>query len=89
MKAIVVKYHGPTNTKGSRYTATAEGGARITISKDYSLNADECRKKAALALCDKMGWGSILIEGCLPNGDTVFTLIGSDYVRELYAGLDT
>lgn len=89
MKAIVVKYHGPTNTKGSRYSATVEGGARIMVSKDYSLNPDDGRKQAALALCDKMGWGNILIKGYLPNGDSVFTLIGSDYVRELYAGLDS
>ena len=76
MKAIVVKYHGPTNTKGSRYSATAEGGARIMVSKDYSLNSDECKLKAAQALCTKMNWWfDTLEEGTLPNGDTVFVMI--------------
>ena len=37
MQAIVTKYHGATNFKGSRISATAEAG-RIYLSWDDSLN---------------------------------------------------
>lgn len=80
MKAIVVKYHGPTNTKGSRYSAQAEGVPRIYMSKDYSLNSDECMHEAAKKLCAKMGWKGTLIEGTLPNGDSVFVFEDSAFI---------
>lgn len=59
MKAITIKYAGPTNTKGSRWIATAEGGAKahkVTVSYDYALNSEENAKAAAKALCAKMNW---------------------------------
>lgn len=90
MKAIVVKYHGPTNTKGSRYSATAEGVARLYMSKDYSLNSDECKHEAAKKLCTKMCWPTNLIEGTLPNGDSVFVFdLANLGTNELYKGLDS
>jgi len=68
MKAIVTKYHGPTNYKGSRITASDEDNNRITISYPYELSGEECHRKAAQALCDKMGWTGTLVGGSLKNG---------------------
>lgn len=79
MKAIVTKYYGATNTRGSRIVATAEGGKRpwrISIPYDHSGNE---HAKAALALAKKMGWKGELIEGGLPNGDHVFVFSGGDH----------
>lgn len=50
MKAILVKYHGPSNTRGSRFTAKAEGNPSLTLSYDYALNGDENARAAAVAL---------------------------------------
>ena len=68
MKAITTRYLGCTDTKGSRFVATTEGGNRITISYDYSLNAEENHKRVALALCDKMKWSKDIIGGGTDKG---------------------
>lgn len=56
MKAITTKFHGPTNSKGSRYSAIDSDNNRVTLSTDYALNSDENHRRAAVALCEKMGW---------------------------------
>lgn len=77
MKAIITKYHGPTNTKGSRITASDEDNNRITISYPYELSGEAVHRKAAEALCAKMGWTGTLVGGSLKNG-YVFTF-GPDW----------
>jgi hypothetical protein len=71
MKAIVTKYHGPTNARGGRISATAEGGNRITLPYPHEIGGiDERHRAAAVALCDKMKWGDAdkLVQGLLPDG---------------------
>lgn len=70
MKAIVTKYHGPTNTKGSRITASDEDGNRCTISYPYELSGEAVHRAAAIALCEKMDWSHAadLRGGSLKNG---------------------
>jgi hypothetical protein len=81
MKAIVTKYHGPTNFKGSRITASDEDGNRITISYPHELSGEACHRKAAQALCNKMKWEGNLIAGSLKHG-YVF-VFGPDLNTEL------
>ena len=79
MQAIEVKYLGPTNSKGSRFKATAPGGS-VTISRDYALDTNMNELAAATALFDKLGWGesfealSLEKSGELANQNTVFIL---------------
>lgn len=76
MKAIQTRYLPATNFKGSRVTATAEGGDkpwRVTVS--YDGDHDEAHKRAAEALCAKMGWTGDLIGGGLPNGDMAWVFV--------------
>lgn len=73
-KAIQVKYFGPTNTRGTRWKATAEGGHSVTLSRDYALNGSDDARRVATALCEHMAWGPITGSGVLPNGDYVFTM---------------
>lgn len=54
-QAIVTKFLGPTNTRGSRITASCDAG-RITIGCDDSLDVAENHAAAALALFHKLGW---------------------------------
>jgi hypothetical protein len=79
MKAIVTKYHGPTNFKGSRITASDQDGNRITISYPYELSGEACYRKAAQALCNKMKWEGNLIAGSWKHG-YVF-VFGPDWRR--------
>lgn len=55
LQAIVTKYHGPTNHKGSRISARADAG-RVIVSYDHALNISDNHKAAAQALADKLGW---------------------------------
>jgi len=79
MKAILTRYLGPTNSRGSRIVATAEGGHRATVPYDYG--ARDPHAIAALALCQKLGWKGELVNGGLPNGDNVWVFTnGSERV---------
>lgn len=68
MKAIITKYHGPTNFKGSRISASDMDGNRATISYPHELSGEACHFAAAQALCKKMGWGGKMAGGALKNG---------------------
>ena len=42
MSTVVrVKYHGPTNTRGSRFTADGWEGVRVTVPYPYELSYDD------------------------------------------------
>lgn len=56
LKAIETKYHGPTNTRGSRHSAKAEGGHRIMVCAPMELGIVECHAYAAKQLAEKLGW---------------------------------
>ena len=70
-QAIIVKYRGPTNTRGSRFVASAEA-ARITKPYDYALNSEAA---AARALAEKYGWAGTWVGGALPSGDYAFVRV--------------
>jgi hypothetical protein len=71
MQAIVTKYIGPTNTKGSRIKATASSGS-VTVPFDYEGNEHEL---AAKQLCDKLGWTFNHVPGGLPDGSYAWVAI--------------
>jgi hypothetical protein len=57
MQTIETKYHGPTNVRGSRISATASGcRKRVTVSYDHALNAENNHKAAAQTLMEALGW---------------------------------
>lgn len=77
MKAIQTTYHGPTDTRGSRISASDTDGNRISIPYPHEYSGAECHAQAALALCRKMGWGGTLIAGGLKD-HYVFVFEASD-----------
>ena len=81
MKAIVTKYHGPTNFKGARITASDEDGNRVTISYPHELSGEDVHRKAAMALCDKMEWAGELVGGSLKRG-YVFVFVDTVVARQ-------
>ncbi len=69
MKAILTKYLGPTNHRPSRIKAIEPDGKSIIINYDYGLDEYELHKSAAVALCDKLGWGhQSLVGGGIKEG---------------------
>ena len=54
-QAIITKYHGPTNSNGSRIKASCEAGS-IWFDYSHRHNSDENHMLAVLALLRKLGW---------------------------------
>jgi len=54
-QAIVTKFLGPTNTKGSRVRAVCDA-ASVTVGWDHRLNQAENHYAAMVKLCNKLGW---------------------------------
>ena len=67
MIAIETKYHGPTNTRGSRISASGNGN-HVSISYPHELSGEDVHRKAAQALCDKMKWTGKLTGGATKTG---------------------
>jgi len=78
MKAITVRYIGPTNTRGARMKADDGDGNSVTISYDYELSRGERFRAAARALCDKMNWHGRLCEGWTKGGAVYVFIRDSD-----------
>jgi hypothetical protein len=74
-QAIVTKYLGPTNFRGSRVKATASAGS-VTVSWDHALDAESNHVAAAKALAVKYGWRGEWTGGGTENG-YVFAEVGT------------
>lgn len=68
MKAIITKYFGPGNVRGSRIKAIAEGVPALYIPYPHELSGEDVHRKAAQALADKYQWKGELVGGALPDG---------------------
>ncbi len=79
MQAITTRYHGPTDTKGSRYSATSCGGARIYSSCDNALNSDENHARACGLLMRKLGWDGEMVGGGLRDGSGEMCWVFADH----------
>lgn len=69
MKAISTRYHGATNTRASRYSASDLDGNRVTVSTEYGVDAEGNHDRVAIALCLKMGWKGPLMRGSTKTGN--------------------
>lgn len=68
-QALITKYLGPTNSRGSRVKASCEA-ISITVSWDHALSAPANHEKAAQALVEKckLQGGSPWVGSALPDG---------------------
>ena len=84
MQAIETKYHGPSNSKGSRISATCQAGRIITNYKD-ELNLEQNHIAAAVQLCVKLEWNYDFVSGTLKNNHFVHVFaVGADGLCGLY-----
>lgn len=74
-QAIVTKFLGPTNVRGSRVKATCDADS-LTVNWDHSLGIEDNHRKAAEALQHKLGWDTefygALHMGGLPGSGYAF-----------------
>lgn len=76
MQAIVTKYLGPTERRGSRIKATAQA-ASVIVDYDDALSSEKNHTAAAAKLCARLMWAGIYIGGGTPDGDWVFVPVDS------------
>lgn len=69
MTAILTRYHGPSNIKGSRVSAMAGNGHRIILSWNSAWDGVRNHATAAQELRTRMGWKGKLVGGTLDNGN--------------------
>lgn len=67
MQAITTKYHGPSDSRGSRITARCQA-RRMTVAWDHSLDLEANHAAAAERLARIMGWAGQWVGGALPDG---------------------
>lgn len=72
MVAILTKYLGPTNSRGSRYKAMRgdgrPGDPSLTMVADDARSSEENHTLAAFALAQKMGWSGRWVGGGTSTG---------------------
>jgi hypothetical protein len=74
-QAILTRYHGATNFRGSRISATC-AAARVYFSYDHALNPDGNHEAAARMLAEKLEWPWVYAGGTLPNQDMAWVEAG-------------
>lgn len=74
MKAIQIKYMGPTDTKGARWKVWAEGVKAKYYSRDYEFDGQVDANFCVSAYLKCCGWNNNFVMGTLPNGDYVAVL---------------
>lgn len=64
MQTIITTYHGSTNARNTRVSATASGSkTRVILSWDYDLSSEENHMAAARALMERLDWRGCYIGG--------------------------
>jgi len=56
LQAIETKYHGPTNTRGARISATTASGVHKTFPYRHELNAEDNHTEACRLLTIHLAW---------------------------------
>lgn len=82
MKAIIVSYKGPTNTRSSRLMAKTDGYKALSEPIDYGMSIDDQAGQLARRYYEDVliHWrkGGKLYGAALKNGDGVFVVVHKD-----------
>ncbi len=70
-KAIVTRYVGPTDSRGSRIIARAEGVSSVSIGYADELTSEQNHAAAASKLAARYGWRGDFVSGGMPDGASV------------------
>lgn len=74
-QALVTKYFGPTNTRGSRIKVQASAGIKF-YPWDYALGIEGNHTEAARKFAEHLGWDGSWVGGGLPEGNgNVYVLL--------------
>lgn len=82
MQVIETKFHGPTDTKGARVSASSYGFGSVTLPWDHALTSEGNHKAAAKAFMDKCEWFGRYICGHNKRGMT-FVFDGGEFAASV------
>jgi|SRR3984885_12761840 len=89
MQAIVTKYIGPTNFRGTRIKATCAAKTRL-IGWRYDLGVEENHRNAATMLQNELDWTGPrygkLHGGTMKNGDYCWVMVPRDTSDDIPLG---
>lgn len=69
LQAVETRFHGPTNYRGSRYSARAAKGIPVMfVSADHALSGVAAHAAAAQQFAEKMGWSGKWYAGGTRDG---------------------
>jgi hypothetical protein len=77
VQAIVTKYIGPSNVRGSRVKATASAGSVILTWND-ALNSEDNHAAAARKLAEKYQWSGNWHCGGMPSNHGGYVFVCAD-----------
>lgn len=78
MQTITTKYHGPTDSNGSRISAQASGAkTRVYVPYDHALSGHHVHDVAVRKLCKKLNWAGTFVIGGTVTG-YVYTFSNDD-----------
>lgn len=55
-QTITTKYHGPSNIRGARISATSTSGIRVYVERNHANRIEDDHKLAAMALIGRLDW---------------------------------
>lgn len=73
-QAITTKYHGPSNVRGARISATAQAG-RIYMPYQHQYNPETNHLLAAQRLAEKLNWHGTWVSGWNADESGVHVLV--------------
>lgn len=80
-QAIVTRYAGPTNHRGSRIIVRAQAG-RMTVPWDDALDVADNHRSAARAFAQRWDWAGEWMGGAMPD-DTGYAFVRAVYPAPL------
>lgn len=74
-RIIETRYHGPTDTRGSRVSARLPSGEKLSAPWAYELGIEDNHTSAAVALCERLGWPAPTLAGNSVGGNRLYVVV--------------
>jgi hypothetical protein len=87
MQTITTKYHGHTNKRGSRISATSASGLRVYVQIDNGLQDHQNHEAALRKLCRKYDWPGQYVCGETADGARIWVAVPRNVVLAYHDGL--
>lgn len=85
-KAIITKFHGPSNARGSRIGVSAPDNRTRLFDYDHGLRHDERHAHCAKLYAIERNWPGLYVAGYVAGSGYVFVNAGHEITPSMIAG---